>query len=45
MKFRITTQDAPGAEPVTYIAIGNRNALMDAAYDSGALAVSIRRLD
>jgi hypothetical protein len=44
MKFRITTQTAPDAQPVTYIAIGNRDALMDAAYDSGALAVSIQVL-
>lgn len=44
MKFRITTQAGPGAAPVSYIAIGDRNALMDAAYDGGALAVSIQVL-
>ena len=39
MIFRITINGER-----SYIAIGNRDALMDAAYDDGALAVSIRRL-
>jgi len=41
MAFRITVIDAAGAEPRTYIAIGNRDALMDAAYDEGALGVTV----
>lgn len=39
MKFLITVRTAAGAR--TYPAIGNRDALMDAAYAAGALGVSI----
>lgn len=39
MIFRITINGA-----YSYIAIGSRNALMDAAYDDGAEGVSIARL-
>ena len=41
MAFRITVIDAPNAAPRTYTAIGNRDALMDAAYDEGALGVTV----
>lgn len=44
MSFLVTIKAAPGAEPVSYIAIGSRDALMDAAYDDGAMSVCIRRL-
>jgi hypothetical protein len=44
MSFHITAQFAPGAKPLSYTAIGDRDTLMDAAYDSGALSVSIRVL-
>ncbi|WP_267875331.1 hypothetical protein [Massilia hydrophila] len=39
MKFLITVRNATGAR--TYPAIGNRDALMDAAYADGALSVTI----
>lgn len=39
MKFRITAKGPDGVR--TYTAIGDRNALMDAAYDNGALTLSI----
>jgi hypothetical protein len=39
MAFRITVVDETG--PRTYTAIGNRDALMDAAYDQGALGVTV----
>lgn len=41
MVYRITICTAPGADPITYTAIGDRNALQDAAYDDGALGVSV----
>lgn len=41
MAFRITVIDSAGAAPRTYTAIGDRNALMDAAYDRGALGVTV----
>ncbi|GAB3416817.1 hypothetical protein NX774_12045 [Massilia agilis] len=41
MRYLITVRDESGER--TYDAIGNRDALMDAAYDAGALGVSIRR--
>jgi hypothetical protein len=41
MAFRITVIDSAGAKPRTYTAIGDRNALMDAAYDSGAMGVTV----
>jgi hypothetical protein len=37
--YRITVRTATQA--VTYIAIGDRDALMDAAYDDGALTLTI----
>ncbi|MEH6434334.1 hypothetical protein [Massilia sp. DD77] len=40
MAYRITIKDE-NDRPQTYIAIGDRDALMDAAYDDGALSVSI----
>jgi len=40
MAFRITVIDSAGAKPRTYTAIGNRDALMDAEYDAGALGVT-----
>jgi len=43
MAFRITVIDAVGADPRTYIAIGNRDALMDSEYDRGALGVTLVR--
>lgn len=39
MKYLITVRDAAGAR--TYPAIGDRDALMDAAYAAGALSVTI----
>lgn len=39
MTFRITAIDSAGAR--TYIAIGNRDALMDSEYDRGALGVTV----
>jgi hypothetical protein len=39
MKFRLTVTDETGSR--TYIATGDRNALMDAAYDDGALGVTV----
>lgn len=39
MKFLITVRNAAGAR--SYSAIGNRDALMDAAYEDGALSVTI----
>lgn len=39
MRFRITTQTAAGSQ--TYSAIGDRDALLDAAYDNGALGVTV----
>lgn len=39
MRYRITIQTAAGIE--TRTAIGNRDALMDAAYDNGALGVTV----
>lgn len=41
MRYRITIITAPGAEPSTYTAIGNRDALQDAAYEAGALGVTV----
>lgn len=45
MRYRITIVTAPGAEPSSYTAIGNRDALQDAAYERGALGVSVIRED
>lgn len=42
MKFQITARTA--TETITYTAIGNRDALMDAAYDAGALGVTAKVL-
>jgi hypothetical protein len=42
MSYSITARTA--SDVISYTAIGNRDQLMDAAYDSGALSVSIRRL-
>ena len=39
MRFRITTRTADGYN--TYSAIGDRNELLDAAYDAGALGVTL----
>lgn len=39
MAFRITVTDETGSR--TYTAIGDRNSLMDAAYDAGALGVTV----
>jgi len=39
MAFRITVIDETGKR--TYSAIGDRNALLDAAYDAGALGVTV----
>jgi len=41
MRYRITICTAAGAAPVTYTAIGDRDQLQDAAYDDGALGVSV----
>jgi hypothetical protein len=41
MRYRITIVTAPGATPITYTAIGNRDQLQDAAYDDGAQGVSV----
>ena len=41
MAFRITVIDSVGATPRTYTAIGDRDALMDAEYDGGALGVTV----
>lgn len=40
MRFRITIKDQ-NDQPHTYTAIGDRDALMDAAYDSGAFSVTV----
>ena len=39
MRYKITARTETGA--TTYEAIGNRDALMDAAYAAGALSVTI----
>lgn len=39
MSYLITVRDAAGVR--SYRAIGDRAALMDAAYDAGALGISI----
>jgi len=39
MCFRITARTAAGT--TTYTAIGDRNALLDAAYEAGALGVTL----
>jgi hypothetical protein len=41
MRFRITICTAADAAPCTYTAIGNRDALIDAAYEAGALGVTL----
>jgi len=41
MAFRITVIDSAGIKQRPYIAIGNRDALMDAEYDAGALGVTV----
>ena len=41
MAFRITVIDSAGASPRTYTAIGDRDNLLDAAYDAGALGVTL----
>lgn len=41
MKFRITIKDEKN-QPQSYTAIGDRDALMDAAYDRGAMSVTIQ---
>lgn len=40
-RYRITVRFAPSDEGITYTAIGWRDALIDAAYDNGALGVAI----
>jgi hypothetical protein len=40
MTWLITVRDAAGVH--SYTAIGNRDKLMDAAYDAGALSLSMR---
>jgi hypothetical protein len=42
MKYQITARTATAVH--TYSAIGDRDALMDAAYDRGALSVTVRVL-
>jgi hypothetical protein len=42
MSFQVTAKNE--TDTVTYVAIGDRDVIMDAAYDSGALAVSIQVL-
>lgn len=39
MTYKITVRNAAGAR--SYSAIGDRNKLMDAAYENGALSVTI----
>lgn len=39
--WRITVRFSPTDEGTTYTAIGRRDTLVDAAYDSGALGVAI----
>jgi hypothetical protein len=39
MTFRITARTSAGS--TTYTAIGDRDALIDAAYDDGALGVTV----
>jgi len=41
MAFRITVIDSAGIKQRPYIAIGNRDNLLDAAYDAGALGVTL----
>jgi len=41
MAFRITVIDSAGAPPRTYIEVGDRDTLMDAEYDAGALGVTV----
>lgn len=41
MRYRITICIAAGAAPISYTAIGDRDALQDAAYDDGAMGVSV----
>ena len=41
MRFRITICTTAGAAPSTYTAIGDRDALIDAAYEAGALGVTL----
>lgn len=43
MTYRITARNALAC--VTYTAIGELGALMDAAYEAGAIGLSIIRLD
>lgn len=40
MTYLITTTGADGAVTNKYAALGNRDELMDAAYDSGAFGVT-----
>lgn len=42
MKYLIATRTQYGRR--TYAAIGNRDALMDAAYEAGALGVTVKVL-
>jgi len=39
--WRVTVRFSPTDEGITYTAIGRRDALVDAAYDNGALGVAI----
>lgn len=41
MTWRVTIKTSPTC-CVEYVAIGSRDALMDAAYEAGALGVSVR---
>lgn len=41
MSYRITVIDSAADEPRTYIAIGDRDTLMDVEYDRGALGVTL----
>ena len=41
MRYRITIVTSPGAMPITRTAVGDRDALQDAAYEAGALGVTL----
>ncbi|WP_170976636.1 hypothetical protein [Massilia sp. HP4] len=41
MCFRITVRTAPDAPPYSYTAIGDAEDLQNAAYDDGALGVTV----
>ncbi|WP_161539950.1 hypothetical protein [Glaciimonas sp. PCH181] len=41
MSYLITIKTQPDSDGETYTAIGNLDALIDAAYDAGALGVTV----